>query len=117
MSQLEQSTKPLSTSKSASKSAGRWTKEEHHRFVEALKKFGKNWKQVEDFVGTRSGAQIRSHAQKFFNRLQREFNIKFDDLNLQADKQKFEETLRKMSDSHHDDGKILSNEIFTEDSS
>jgi SHAQKYF class myb-like DNA-binding protein len=57
---------------SNSKTAGRWTKEEHQRFVEALKLFGKNWKKVEEHVGTRSGAQIRSHAQKFFNRLQRE---------------------------------------------
>eukprot|EP01017_Pseudomicrothorax_dubius_P049402 TRINITY_DN9183_c0_g2_i1.p1 TRINITY_DN9183_c0_g2~~TRINITY_DN9183_c0_g2_i1.p1 ORF type:complete len:232 (-),score=46.79 TRINITY_DN9183_c0_g2_i1:60-755(-) len=54
------------------KSAGRWTKEEHQRFVEALKLYGKNWKKVEEFVGTRTGAQVRSHAQKFFNRLQRE---------------------------------------------
>jgi len=88
-----------SYSKSSSKSTGRWTKEEHHRFVEGIKKFGKNWKQVEDFVGTRNGAQIRSHAQKFFNRLQREFNLKFEDLNLQADKQKLEETLNKISES------------------
>lgn len=31
--------------------------------------FGKNWKKVEELVGTRTGAQVRSHAQKFFNRL------------------------------------------------
>ena len=30
---------------------------------------------MEDFIGTRTGAQIRSHAQKFFNRVQKEFNI------------------------------------------
>lgn len=54
------------------KLTGRWTKEEHQRFVEGLNKFGKNWKKVEEFVGSRTGAQIRSHAQKFFNRIQRE---------------------------------------------
>lgn len=54
------------------KSIGRWTKEEHQRFVEGLRKFGKNWKKIEEFVGTRSGPQIRSHAQKFFIRLERE---------------------------------------------
>ncbi|KRX05677.1 Homeodomain protein [Pseudocohnilembus persalinus] len=53
---------------------GRWTREEHIRFVEGLSYFGKNWKLVEEYVGTRSGAQIRSHAQKFFNRLEREYN-------------------------------------------
>ena len=28
--------------------------------------FGKDWKKIEDLVGTRNGSQIRSHAQKFF---------------------------------------------------
>ena len=28
----------------------------------ALKLYGKDWKKVEKFIGTRSGAQIRSHA-------------------------------------------------------
>jgi SHAQKYF class myb-like DNA-binding protein len=51
---------------------GRWTKEEHIRFTMALKLYGKNWKKIESYVGSRSGAQIRSHAQKFFGRLKRE---------------------------------------------
>jgi SHAQKYF class myb-like DNA-binding protein len=55
--------------------AGRWTKDEHQRFVEALKIYGKNWKKVEEHVSTRTGAQIRSHAQKFFNRIQKELNV------------------------------------------
>lgn len=70
-SDYDQSDDSKETSK-GKKSAGRWTKEEHQKFVEALKLFGKNWKQVEEHVGTRTGAQIRSHAQKFFLRLQRE---------------------------------------------
>jgi len=86
-------------SKSGNKSSGRWTKEEHQKFVEGLKRFGKNWKLVEEHVGTRNGAQIRSHAQKFFNRLEREFNLKFEDLNLQSDRLKLEETLKLMTDS------------------
>lgn len=45
---------------------GRWTPEEKERFIEGLKIYGKDWKKVERFIGTRSGAQIRSHAQKFF---------------------------------------------------
>lgn len=53
---------------------GRWGKAEHQRFVDGLKKYGKNWKKVEEHVKTRTGAQIRSHAQKFFNRLQKELN-------------------------------------------
>lgn len=51
------------------KETGRWTKEEHSRFILGLVNYGKNWKKVEELVGTRTGAQVRSHAQKFFNRL------------------------------------------------
>lgn len=29
-------------------------------------KYGKNWKEVEEIVKSRKGPQIRSHAQKFF---------------------------------------------------
>lgn len=47
---------------------GRWTKDECRRFEEALRKFGKHWKKVEAYVGTRSGTQVRSHAQKYFLR-------------------------------------------------
>lgn len=92
-------TKLIYDKASSSKASGRWTKEEHQKFIEGLKLFGKNWKQVEEHVGTRNGAQIRSHAQKFFNRLEREFNCKFEDLNLQSDRKKLEETLKKLSES------------------
>lgn len=42
--------------------AGRWTDEEHDKFLEALQIFGKNWNKVHKHVGTRSSAQTRSHA-------------------------------------------------------
>ena len=58
------------------KTCGRWSCEEHKKFIEGLMKFGKNWKKVEEHIGTRSGAQIRSHAQKFFKRLEREYKKK-----------------------------------------
>lgn len=38
-----------------------------------LKLFGKNWKKIETIVRSRTGSQIRSHAQKFFNKLERKF--------------------------------------------
>lgn len=36
-----------------------------------LKMFGKNWKKIESVVKSRTGSQIRSHAQKFFNKLEK----------------------------------------------
>ena len=38
---------------------GRWTFDEHVKFIEALIKYGKNWKEVQKYVNTRSSAQIR----------------------------------------------------------
>ena len=45
---------------------GRWMAEEHQRFIEALLKYGNDWKNVQRYVGSRSSTQARSHAQKFF---------------------------------------------------
>ena len=57
--------------KDFSKSTGRWTKEEHLRFLQAIKIHGREWKKVEQYVKTRSSTQARSHAQKFFVKLQK----------------------------------------------
>jgi SHAQKYF class myb-like DNA-binding protein len=51
---------------------GRWTDEEHERFCQALKMYGKDWNQIQDYIGTRTSAQIRSHAQKYFSKLFKE---------------------------------------------
>ena len=48
---------------------GRWEPDEHIRFIEAINKFGNEWKEVQKYVGTRSSNQVRSHAQKFFLKL------------------------------------------------
>ena len=44
---------------------GRWQQDEHERFIEAILKFGNEWKKVQKYVKTRSSTQARSHAQKF----------------------------------------------------
>lgn len=43
---------------------GRWTNEEHKKFLEAIEIYGRDWKKVQGYVGTRTSTQARSHAQK-----------------------------------------------------
>lgn len=45
---------------------GRWTEDEHRRFIEAILKYGNDWKNVQKHIRTRSSTQSRSHSQKFF---------------------------------------------------
>jgi len=57
---------------------GRWSYKEHIKFIEAIAEFGKNWKDVQKYVGSRSSTQARSHAQKFFLKLKAIKTSKFD---------------------------------------
>lgn len=45
---------------------GRWSEDEHRRFIEAIMKYGNEWKCVQKHIRTRSSTQSRSHSQKFF---------------------------------------------------
>lgn len=58
-----------------SKQRERWTEEEHQKFLEALKLYGRAWRQIEVHICTKSAVQIRSHAQKFFSKLEREASM------------------------------------------
>ncbi len=48
---------------------GRWTRKEHELFLDALKKYGKEWKKVASAVKTRTVVQTRTHAQKYFQKV------------------------------------------------
>lgn len=64
------------TSKQSTIHNGRWTHDEHIRFIEALRLYGKDWNKVQDHIGTRTSAQTRSHAQKYFNKLCKKGNMR-----------------------------------------
>lgn len=53
---------PMSQEKVRQFNTGRWSKEEHEKFMEGLQMYGKDWKKVQEYVGTRSSTQARSHA-------------------------------------------------------
>ena len=48
---------------------GRWTKEEHDKFLDGIVQYGINWKKVKSLIATRTAIQVRSHAQKYYRKL------------------------------------------------
>ena len=57
---------------------GRWTFDEHIKFIKAFVCFGKKYKFYKNYLSTRNNNQIRSHAQKFFMRLKSIKNDVYD---------------------------------------
>ncbi|KAL7002057.1 hypothetical protein U1Q18_003207 [Sarracenia purpurea var. burkii] len=53
------------------KSRESWTEPEHNKFLEALQLFDRDWKKIEAFFGSKTVIQIRSHAQKYFLKVQK----------------------------------------------
>ena len=81
-------------------SIGRWHLGEHKRFLEAIIKFGNDWKKVEKYIGTRTSSQARSHAQKFFIKLkeeQKKLKISNDIDYSNSTIKSFHDTLQSMS--------------------
>ena len=66
----------IPSTKTLSASNGKWTPNEHQKFIESLFIFGIKWKMMQRYIKTRTAIQIRSHSQKFFFRMCREY-IKF----------------------------------------
>lgn len=68
-----QTPQPTGSNDGDRKQSRYWTPEEHERFLAAVNTCGqKNYNQISEFVGTRNAKQVRTHAQKFQKRLERE---------------------------------------------
>ena len=48
---------------------GRWTYDEHRLFLRGLELHGKGWKKIASLIKTRTVVQIRTHAQKYFQKI------------------------------------------------
>ena len=47
---------------------GQWAKDEHRRFVKAVRMYGKDYKKITEYVGNRSKASVIGFALRFKNR-------------------------------------------------
>jgi len=72
--------------------AGRWTSEEHKVFMNGLERYGKDWGTISDMVKTRNVVQIRSHAQKYFKKLEKK-GVAFGTIDVPTPK-KFDDPTR-----------------------
>ena len=52
--------------------SGRWSADEHRLFLRGLEMHGKDYKKIAALVKTRNVTQLRTHAQKHFQKLAKE---------------------------------------------
>ena len=50
---------------------GRWSESEHQIFLRGLERHGKQWKTIATMIGSRTVVQVRTHAQKYFQKMER----------------------------------------------
>ncbi|XP_058105660.1 protein REVEILLE 6-like isoform X2 [Magnolia sinica] len=70
-SSSEDTNKKIRKPYTITKSRECWTEQEHDKFLEALQLFDRDWKKIEAFIGSKTVIQIRSHAQKYFMKVQK----------------------------------------------
>ena len=76
--------------------SGKWTEEEHEKFIEGILLYGNEWKKVQDIIKTRSSAQARSHAQKFFMKIKKSLENVDENLNLNEKNQKIDDIIAEI---------------------
>ncbi len=52
---------------------GRWNENEHFLFLKGCLLYANNWQKIKEILKSRSSAQIRSHAQKYINKLEKKY--------------------------------------------
>ncbi|KAI4328832.1 hypothetical protein L6164_021157 [Bauhinia variegata] len=70
-SYMEDPSKKIRKPYTITKSRESWTEQEHDKFLEAIQLFDRDWKKIEAYVGSKTVIQIRSHAQKYFLKVQK----------------------------------------------
>lgn len=90
--------------------SGRWSKNEKLKFLEGFYKFGYDWKKVKNNVSSRTGKQIRSHAQKFLLSLRKfkddSLGIDFTN-NIYNDREKLLNKFRKIIDDNESENMLV----------
>ncbi len=66
---VSMATAQSATSSNQGENTGRWTAEEHRLFLQGLEQHGKGWKKIASLIKSRTVVQIRTHAQKYFQKL------------------------------------------------
>ena len=66
---VSMATAPSATSSNQGENTGRWTAEEHRLFLQGLEQHGKGWKKIASLIKSRTVVQIRTHAQKYFQKI------------------------------------------------
>lgn len=97
---------------------GRWSQKEHLLFIKGCLLYGNYWKKVKKYIQTRSCSQIRSHAQKYLNKLNKKYygnknNDSFD-LNLKLKDEEIKRLVNKnkFNDKDMDDAELYILSIF-----
>ena len=85
--------------KKSGQTEGRWTQQEHNQFLNAYSQHGRDWVKVENKIPTRSAEQIRSHAQKYFIKVERHYDAK-DDLHIEDLLRRVDETMQALIARH-----------------
>ena len=94
---------------------GRWTIEEHKKFIEGIIKFGNNWKKIQKYISTRTATQARSHAQKFFDKIKKNNIFKKLFLFSENDTNNFTHiNIEKLHDKYHNCSQEKINSIVNE---